>query len=72
MKSATGSVSMKVLDHPQLDDVRQFAAYVEKHVGNMEQAGWFVENNRLRGWIAELRKSSLEKEILATPAWTNF
>lgn len=50
-----------------LHDVKQFAEYVEKQVSSMEQAGWFSRENRMRGWIVELRKNSQEKGIPSFP-----
>ncbi|GEM_PF-3368981 len=61
--------SMKSLSFYGLHDVKQFAEYVEKQVSSMEQTGWFSTENRMRGWIVELRKNSQEKEISSFPVW---
>ncbi len=53
----------------EMNDVKAFAENVEKHVASMEQGGWFSKDNRMRGWIIELRKGCLEREMATHQAW---
>ncbi len=70
MRFDAESSYVKPLSFYELHDVEQFAEYVEKQVSSMEQAGWFSRDNRMRGWIVELRKNPLEKEISSSAAWS--
>ncbi len=47
----------------EMNDVKTFAQNIEMQVASMEQGGWFPKENRMRGWIVELRRGCLEREM---------
>lgn len=71
MAFSTGSSPLKSLSFSEKDDVKQFVEYLERQLSTMEQAGWFPTENRMRGWVVELRRGSMEREILGGSAWRN-